>query len=115
MAVAATKSGFARLPPQNLEAERGVLGSVLLINDVLDEVTEVITPEHFYTDAHRKIFSAIRRLYDNNVHAIDPLTLAEELDKHSELADIGGTAYLEQVLEAVPHAGNARYLSLIHI
>ena len=109
MAVAATKSGFDRLPPQNLEAERGVLGSVLLINDVLDEVTEVITPEHFYTDAHRKIFSAIRRLYDNNVHAIDPLTLAEELDKHSELADIGGTAYLEQVLEAVPHAGNTRY------
>ena len=109
MAVAATRSGFDRLPPQNLEAERGVLGSVLLINDVLDEVADVITPEHFYTDAHRKIFSAIRRLYDNNAYAIDPLTLAEELDKHSELADIGGTAYLEQVLEAVPHAGNARY------
>ena len=109
MAVAATTSGFDRLPPQNLEAERGVLGSVLLMNDVLDEVAEVLSPDHFYTDAHRKIFSAIRRLYDNGAQAIDPLTLAEELDRHSELEDIGGTAYLEQVLESVPHAGHARY------
>ena len=63
MAVAVTASGFDRLPPQHLEAERCVLGSVLLMNEVLDEVAEVLSPEHFYTDAHRKIFSAIRRLY----------------------------------------------------
>ena len=54
MAVAATKSGFDRLPPQNLEAERGVLGSVLLINDVLDEVTEVITPEQVFGGSEAK-------------------------------------------------------------
>ena len=109
MAVAATTSGFDRLPPQNLEAERGVLGSVLLMNEVLDEVVEVLAADHFYTDGHRKIFSAIRRLYDNGTHAIDPLTLAEELDRHSQLDDIGGASYLEQVLESVPHAAHARY------
>ncbi|MDC0176239.1 replicative DNA helicase [Planctomycetaceae bacterium] len=109
MAVAATTSGFDRLPPQNLEAERGVLGSVLLMNEVLDEVVEVLAADHFYTDGHRKIFSAIRRLYDNGTQAIDPLTLAEELDRHSQLDDIGGASYLEQVLESVPHAAHARY------
>ena len=109
MAVAATTSGFDRLPPQNLEAERGVLGSVLLMNEVLDEVVEVLAADHFYTDGHRKIFSAIRRLYDNGTQAIDPLTLAEELVRHSQLDDIGGASYLEQVLESVPHAAHARY------
>ena len=109
MAVAATTSGFDRLPPQNLEAERGVLGSVLLLNEVLDEVVEVLAADHFYTDGHRKIFSAIRRLYDNGAQAIDPLTLAEELDRHSQLEDIGGSSYLEQVLESGPHAAHARY------
>ncbi len=110
MAVAATTtSGPDRLPPQSLEAERGVLGSVLLMNEVLDEVTELLSTDHFYTDAHRKIFAAIRRLYDQHSYAIDPLTLAEELERHGELEDIGGSSYLLQLLESVPHAGHAKH------
>ena len=70
-----------RLPPQNLDAERGVLGSILLLNEAIDEVGESLKAEHFYHDAHHKIYAAIHHLYENNVRGIDPVTLAEELEK----------------------------------
>ena len=109
MSVAATAAGFDRLPPQNLDAERGVLGSVLLMNEVLDEVADVVVADHFYADGHRRMFAAITRLYEGGTQGIDPLTLAEELDRHNELDEVGGTAYLHQLLEGVPHAAHARY------
>ncbi len=109
MSVVAAATGFDQLPPQNLDAERGVLGSVLLMNEVLDEVADVVSADHFYVDAHQKIFTAIRQLYDNGIQGIDPVTLAEELDRHSQLDDVGGTNYLHQLLESVPHAAHARY------
>ena len=102
-----------RLPPRNLDAEKGVLGSVLLINEAIDEVGELLRAEHFYHDAHNKIYAAIHDLYENNVRGIDPVTLAEELEKRGELEAIGGAAYVIEILDSVPHAAHVRYYAKI--
>jgi len=98
-----------RLPPQNLDAERGVLGSILLLNEAIDEVGESLKAEHFYHDAHHKIYAAIHHLYENNVRGIDPVTLAEELEKRDQIEEIGGAAYIFEILDSVPHAAHVRY------
>lgn len=98
-----------RLPPQNLDAERGVLGSILLLNEAIDEVGENLREDHFYHDSHQKIYSAIHHLYENNVRGIDAVTLAEELVRRNELEAVGGPSYLAEILEAVPHAAHVRY------
>ena len=102
-----------KLPPQNLDAERGVLGSVLLLNEAIDEVAEILHADQFYSDAHQKIFAAVSRLYEEGVRGIDAVTLAEDLDKHNEMEDVGGVAYLLQILESVPHAAHAKYYAEI--
>ncbi|MDA0835709.1 MAG: replicative DNA helicase [Planctomycetota bacterium] len=104
---------FDKQPPSNLEAERGVIGSMLLLNDTIDEVTELITPEQFYSDNNRKLYEAILSLHEAGVRGIDALTLKEELDRKNELDDIGGVSYVMQVLESVPHAAHARYYASI--
>lgn len=98
-----------RLPPQNLDAERGVLGSVLLLNEAIDEVGETLRPEHFYSDAHQKIYAAIQRLYEEGVRGIDAITLAEELIRRNDFEAAGGADYLREILESVPHAAHVRY------
>ena len=102
-----------RVPPQNLDAERGVLGSIMLLNEAIDDVGEVLKGEHFYSDAHQKIYAAIRELYENNVRGIDAVTLAEELMRRGEFEEVGGAAYLTEILEAVPHAAHVRYYAKI--
>ena len=67
-----------RLPPQNLEAEQGVLGSILLDNEVLHDIIPVLKAEHFYRDSHQILYRAIRDLYDQ-AKALDSITLEEEL------------------------------------
>src|ERR1700761_9107523 len=72
-----------RLPPQNLEAERSVLGSVLLDNDVLHEIVPMLGVPDFYRDVHQTIYQAIRDLYDLG-KGIDAITLADELIHRNE-------------------------------
>ena len=102
-----------RLPPQNLDAERGVLGSILLMNEAIDEVGESLKAEHFYSDGHQKIYAAIQKLYESGIRGIDAITLAEELVRRGDFESAGGTSYLAEVLEAVPHAAHVRYYSTI--
>jgi replicative DNA helicase len=98
-----------RVPPQNLDAERGVLGSVLLMNEAIDEIGDYLRPEHFYNDAHQRMYSAIRDLYEKGIRGIDSVTLLEELNVRDELETVGGIPYITQVLSSVPHAAHARY------
>ncbi|MEM1062614.1 MAG: replicative DNA helicase, partial [Planctomycetota bacterium] len=98
-----------RLPPQNLDAERGLLGSLLLSAEAYDDVIELTRETQFHSDRHRAIFAAIKALYDGGARGIDAVTLAERLDKDGKLAEAGGPGYLVEVLEGVPHAGHARY------
>jgi replicative DNA helicase len=100
----------AHLPPQNLAAERSVLGSMLLENHAIDEVADTLRPENFYSDVHQTIYAAMLRLHENGIK-VDAITLAEELDNRNQLEDIGGVPYLLEILETVPHAAHVKYYS----
>jgi replicative DNA helicase len=113
--MAAGEDFTAKLPPQNLEAERSVLGSMLLSNDAIDEVASYLKATHFYLDAHQRIYGTICRMRDRGLSAIDPVTLAEELGREKLLEETGGPAYLHEILETVPHAAHVRYYAdIVH-
>ena len=102
-----------RVPPQNLEAERGVLGSILLESHFIDEVADVLSADHFYLDSHQRIYKAILRLHDSGVHGFDAVTVGDSLKQQNELQDVGGYDYLNELLESVPHAAHAKYYASI--
>ena len=101
------------LPPQNLEAERSVLGSLLFSSEAFDEVIQHIQSRCFYTDAHRRIFQCIHDMYEKGVRALDVVTLAHELQKQGDFEEIGGAAYLNEIMGSVPHAAHAEYYAKI--
>ncbi len=103
-----SSSAADRLPPQNLDAERSVLGGILLDNDVLHDVVGFLTPDDFYRDAHQIVYRAIREMYDEG-KAVDAVTLGDELDRKGELERIGGDDGLLEIANSVPHAANARF------
>ncbi len=102
------------LPPQNIEAEQGVLGGILWDNEVLHDVAMILNVEDFYRDTHQIIFGAIRELYEQG-KAIDYITLGDELTRKSQLEKIGGLDTLRQLYDSVPHGANAKYhAQIIH-
>lgn len=101
-----------KVPPQSLEAEVAVLGSMLIEEDAIGEALEVIDQSFFYKEAHRKIFSSIVRLFSAN-KAVDLVTLTEELKKNAHLEEVGGAAYLTELTTAVPTAANLRHYANI--
>ncbi len=114
MAAANDARGFqGKLPPQNLEAEMGVLGSIMLMHEAIDEVGDLLVADHFYADRHQKMFAAVMGLYESGVRGIDAVTLAEELDRRKQLDEIGGVEYLAKILETVPNAAHAKYYAKI--
>ena len=104
--------GGDRLPPQNLEAERSVLGSILLDNDPLHDIVLLLRVQDFYRDAHQVIYAAIRDLYDQN-KGIDAVTLAEELKRRDQFDQVGGHDIITEIVESVPTAANAKYYANI--
>ncbi len=101
-----------KLPPQNLEAEQSVLGAILLENSALNKALEILSPNDFYKEAHRRIFSAILDLNERN-EAIDLITITEYLRQKNELEQVGGAAYLAALVNSVPTAANIRFHSKI--
>jgi replicative DNA helicase len=101
-----------RLPPQNLEAEKCLLGSILWDNEVLHDVVGIIRAEDFYRDTHQVIFAAIRDLYEGR-KGIDAVTLAEELEKRGQFELVGGNEMLAEITGSVPHAANGKYYAEI--
>lgn len=112
--MSATDMTGANVPPQNMIAERSILGSLMLENDAIDEVAGLLKPEHFYSDIHQSIYDAILALYHANRKA-DIVTLAEKLDAAGTLAEYGGPPYLLELLETVPHAAHVVYYAEIVI
>src|SRR3990167_8760567 len=94
-----------RLPPQNIDAEMAVLGSMLLEEDAIGMAIEIIKEEHFYKDTHKKIFLALISLFDLN-KAADLITLVDELKKRGQLEEVGGLSYLTSLTTIVPTAAN---------
>jgi len=97
-----------KVPPQNLEAERCVLGAILIENDALHKALDVLGPDDFYKSAHRNIFSAMMDLSGKG-EAIDLITLTEYLKTLDVLEKVGGARYLAELTEVIPTAANIRH------
>ena len=101
-----------RTLPHNLEAERSVLGAILVHNDAFNLAAQVIDSGDFYRDAHRRIFERMVSLNERH-DAIDFVTLKEELARAGELDEVGGPAYVASLADGVPRATNVEYYARI--
>ena len=101
-----------RTLPHNLEAERSVLGAILVHNDAFNLAAQVIDSNDFYRDAHRRIFDKMVALNERH-DAIDFITLKEELAKSGQLDEVGGPAYIASLADGVPRATNVEYYAKI--
>jgi replicative DNA helicase len=101
-----------RTLPHNLEAERSVLGSILLHNDAFNQAAELIDSKDFFRDAHRRIFEKMVALSERHL-AIDLVTLKDELGKSGEIDEVGGPAYIAALVDGVPRATNVEYYARI--
>jgi replicative DNA helicase len=100
-----------RLPPQNLDAEKAVVGSLLIDPDMCDEVALILRPDDFYADAHRKLFAHIMGLHEGG--RVDATLLVERLKQAGDLEAVGGVAYLAEVAQSVPVAAHALFYAQI--
>ena len=98
--------------PHNLEAEKCVLGAVLIHNDAFNHAAELLDSRDFYRDAHRRIFDKMIVLSDRN-EVIDLVTLKEELGRASDLDKVGGPAYIAALVDGVPKSTNVEYYARI--
>ncbi len=96
-----------RVPPHSLEAERAVLGGVLLQNGVLDSVLEILKPEDFYSEGNERIFEAMMELHRSST-PIDTVTLREHLAKANKLQSVGGDDYLLGLTDTIPTLENIK-------
>ena len=95
-----------RVPPQNIDAEKSVLGSILLDRDALIEVSGWLLPTHFYDERHIAIYQTILELFESGL-PIDLVTVSDRLKKKKMLSKIGGRAYLTELASFVPTAAHA--------
>ena len=96
-----------RVPPQDIEAEKSLLGAILLSDDVMAEVLVLLKPDDFYEQRHQTIFQAMSDLYDQH-RPIDLRTLTAELKKQKKLKEVGGGPYLVELSNFVPVAAHAK-------
>lgn len=101
-----------KVPPNSLEAEQSVLGSMLLDKEAIIIVLEILNGSDFYKEAHKEIFEAMYDLFNRN-EPVDLITLTEELKKREILDAIGGIPYLTSLASGVPIASNVRYYAEI--
>ena len=102
-----THSSSGRMPPQDIVAEKSLLGAIMISDGVMPEILTILKPRDFYEKRHEIIFDAMSRLYDQH-KPIDLLTLTAELKSKKALKDIGGVEYLAELSEFVPAASHAK-------
>lgn len=101
-----------RTLPHNLEAERSVLGAILIDNDTYNVAAAMLDAKAFFRDAHRRIFERMADLSERS-QPIDLVTLKEELERASELDEVGGPAYIASLVDGVPRSTNVEYYAQI--
>jgi replicative DNA helicase len=101
-----------KLPPQSLDAEIAILGSMLIEEEAIARAIEIIDENSFYKEAHRIIYSSIIELFNKN-SAVDLVTLIEELKKKGQLEDVGGVSYLTSLTTSIPTAANVVHYARI--
>ncbi|MEK7494821.1 MAG: replicative DNA helicase, partial [Patescibacteria group bacterium] len=103
--MAKTSSEHVRMPPQNLEAETSVLGSLMLDKDAIIKVADLVKVGDFYKEDHNLIYEAMLKLYEER-EPIDVLSLANGLEEKGKLERVGGSSYLASLVNSVPSAAN---------
>lgn len=101
-----------RVPPQNLEAEQSVLGSMMIDRNALEKGIDILRAEDFYREAHQVIFDALLSMAER-AEPVDIVTVQEELRSRGRLEAIGGTEYLVALIDSVPTAANIEYYARI--
>jgi len=97
-----------RVPPHNIDAEKALLGAIILKPDVMHDISVSVYPESFYADKHREIFRAILEVFTKG-DPIDVLSITTKLKTNKQLERVGGATYVTELVEYVPAAGNAHY------
>jgi replicative DNA helicase len=98
--------------PHNLEAERSVLGAVMLDNSLLNQAIELLKVDDFYLGSHRLIFEQMLSLLEKS-KAVDFITLTDELRKASQLENVGGASFISSLIDGVPRLSNLEYYARI--
>jgi len=99
------ESSLYKVPPQNIEAEQSIIGSILLENSAINSALEILSKNDFYSEAHRRIFGVIIELSEKN-EPVDLITLSSALKDKNMLDSVGGTTYLASLVDSVPSAAN---------
>lgn len=108
------KSPNLRVPPQNLDSEKALLGSIMLRPECMNDIIDIIHPEAFYADKHRIIFNVMLDLFRRN-EPIDIVSVSACLKDKGMLDQIGGGSYIAELANLVPSAANVRhYASIVH-
>lgn len=103
-----------RLPPQNIDAEKSILGGLMLEQEAFDEVSELLSEDDFYKPAHKKIYAAIRELHKREMPS-DLVTVSNILMEKGELDSLGGAAYLAEMMEQISSIVNiSSYAKIVH-
>ena len=110
--MAESVAAHARILPHNLEAERSVLGAILIDNQTFNVASAVIKSDAFFRDAHRRIFERMVDLAERS-QPIDLVTLKETLERSGELEEVGGPAYIASLVDGVPRSTNVEYYAQI--
>ena len=109
-AIGGGKSFSGRSMPESLAAEAAVLGSMMLDPECIGEVVEQLTSQVFYRVEHQIIFDALTGLYESNkAGALDGVLLRDELERRSQLGEIGGVEYLTKLMDSVPSSANVMF------
>jgi len=106
------KGDHIRVPPQSLEAEQALLGSICLRPEAIHEITDVVREDDFYSDKHRVIWRSMMELMGKG-EPIDLLSLSSRLKDRNELERVGGASYLSELVQLVPSASNIRHYASI--
>ena len=105
-------SAGLRLPPQDIDAEKALLGSIMLKPEMMMDVRDIIKPGYFYADKHNTVFESMCTLHDQG-DPIDLLTLTSKLKDKGKIDKVGGSAYLTELVNAVPSAANCLHYAQI--
>lgn len=105
-------SNKLKVPPQSLESEMAILGSIMLRPEAINEVIDVISSEAFYADKHRRIFEIMLELFSNG-NPIDLISLSSRLKEKKLLDSVGGKTYLTELVGCVPSSANVNYYANI--
>jgi len=107
-----TETNLERLPPQSIESEQAVLGSLLVSGDGITRVLDILEPEYFYRKVHQEVYAAMVELFDNN-EPIDILTVSQHLKDKGNLDSVGGRQYVTDLSMSVATTANLEYYARI--